>query len=94
MRNLLKTVDRKLLSILPFIAGVLFLFSAADSRHPWIIRLFGLIGIIKAIFVFVDPKGIYNKSVGWSLDSLTDQTHRFFGIVTIILGTAVLSWII
>lgn len=94
MRNLVRTINQKFLSTLPFIAGVLFLFSASASRHPWFIRLFGLIGIIKGIFIFVNPKGLYDKSVDWYLDSLTDQTYRFYGIITIILGTAVLSWII
>ena len=94
IRKLLKTIDQKFLSILPFIAGILFLFSASATRHPWFIRLFGLIGIIKGVFIFVDPKNLYNKSTDWYLDSLTDQTHRFYGIIAIILGSAVLSWIV
>ena len=94
VEKFLKTIDQKFLSILPFIAGILFLFSASASRHPWFIRLFGLIGIIKGVFIFVNPKGIYDKSADWYLNSLTDQTHRFYGIITIILGTAILSWII
>jgi uncharacterized protein YjeT (DUF2065 family) len=94
MRNLVKSVDQKFLSALPFVAGILFLVSASASRHPWFIRLFGLIAIIKGVFIFLNPKGFYDKSVDWCLGSLTDQTHRFYGIITIILGSAVLSWII
>ncbi|UCD32257.1 MAG: hypothetical protein JSW04_00780 [Desulfobacterales bacterium] len=94
VRNLLKSVDQKFLSTLPFVAGILFLFSTSASRHPWLIRLFGLIGIFKAIFIFLNPKGFYEKSIDYYLDSLTDQTHRFYGIISILLGTAVLSWII
>ena len=94
VRNLVESMEQKFLATLPFIAGLLFLFSASASRHPWVIRLFGLIGIIKGVFIFVNPKGLYDKSIDWYLDSLTDQTHRFYGIIAIILGTAVLSWII
>lgn len=94
VRNLVKSVNQKILSALPFVAGILFLFSASASRHPWFIRLFGLIGIIKGVFIFFNPKDFYDKSVDWYLGSLTDQTHRFYGIITIILGAAVLSWII
>jgi uncharacterized protein YjeT (DUF2065 family) len=89
-----KSVDQKFLSALPFVAGILFLFSASACRYPWFIRLFGLIGIVKGVFIFLNPKGFYDKSVDWCLGSLTDQTHRFYGIITIILGAAVLSWII
>jgi uncharacterized protein YjeT (DUF2065 family) len=93
-RKLVKNIDQKFLSVLPFIAGMLFLFSASASRHPWFIRLLGLIAIIKGVFIFVNPKDLYDKAADWVLDSLTDQTHRFYGIIAIILGTAILSWII
>ena len=94
LRNLTRNIEHKFLSVLPFIIGILFLFSSSASRHPWLIRLFGLLGIIKGVFIFVNPKALYDKAAEWYLDSLTDQTHRFYGIIAIILGTAVLSWII
>ena len=94
VKNLIKTIDQKILSTLPFIAGILFLFSAPTSRNPWFIRLFGFIGIIKGVFIFFNPKDLHDKFFDWYFNSLTDQTHRFYGIFTIILGTAVLSWII
>ena len=93
-RNLIKNINQKILSTLPFIAGILFLLSASTSRNPWFIRLFGFIGIIKGVFIFFNPRGFHDKLFDWYLNSLTDQTHRFYGIFAIILGTAVLSWII
>ena len=94
VRSLTKKMDRKMLSILACIAGILFLFSAPASRFPWIIRLFGLIGIAKGVFIFVNPKGFHDTFFDWYLDSLSNQTHRFYGIVAIIFGTAVMSWIL
>jgi len=94
VRNLIKTVDQKILSILPFIAGILFLFSTSASRNPWFIRLIGLMGIIKGVFIFLNPKNIHGELTDWYLNSLSDQTHRLFGIIALILGTAILSWIL
>jgi len=94
IRSLIKTIDQKILSILPFIFGILFLFSASASRNPWFIRLIGFMGITKGLFIFINPKGFYDKFSDWYLNSLSDQTHRFYGIFVIILGTAVLSWIV
>jgi uncharacterized protein YjeT (DUF2065 family) len=79
---------------LPFIFGILFLFSASATRNPWFIRLIGFMGITKGLFIFINPKGFYDKLSDWYLNSLSDQTHRFYGIFAIILGTAVLSWIL
>jgi len=94
IRSLIKTIDQKILSILPFIFGILLLFSASASRNPWFIRLIGFMGITKGLFIFITPKGFYDKFSDWYLNSLSDQTHRFYGIFAIILGTAVLSWIL
>ena len=94
IKSLIRTIDQKILSILPFIFGILFLFSASASRNPWFIRLIGFMGITKGLFIFINPKGFYDKLSDWYLNSLSDQTHRFYGIFAIILGTAVLSWIL
>jgi uncharacterized protein YjeT (DUF2065 family) len=51
-------------------------------------------GIIKGGIVFFIPKNLYDEMTNWYLNSVSDQTHRFLGIVSIIIGTAVLSWIL
>ncbi len=93
-KALLSNTNRKALSALPFVAGILLIISASASIFPWLIRLFGLIGLIKGGFVFVNPNGMYDKIVQWYLESVSDQGYRLFGIITVILGTAVLSWIV
>ena len=93
-KALLSNTNRKALSAFPFVAGILLIISASASIYPWLIRLFGLIGLIKGGFVFVNPNGMYDKIVQWYLESVSEQGYRLFGIITVILGTAVLSWII
>jgi uncharacterized protein YjeT (DUF2065 family) len=94
MRSIVKGVDLRILSILPFAAGVLFLLSASVCRYPWIIRFIGLMSLIEGGLAFSNPSNMYNRLMDWYLDSISDQTHRLFGIITIILGTAVFSWIL
>ena len=93
-KSLLTHTNRKMLSALPFGAGILLIISASASIYPWLIGFFGLIGILKGGLIFVNPNGLYDKMVLWYLESVSDQGNRLFGIVTVILGTAVLSWII
>lgn len=94
MARMIKDVDRKMLSILAFIAGIAFLFAASASRVPWLIRLFGFMGILKGVYILVAPRNLYDQINSWYLDSLSDQAYRLWGIIALILGTAILSWII
>ena len=50
--------------------------------------------LIEGVLAFTNPNKLYDQLMDWYLDALSDQTHRFMGIVTIILGTAILSWIV
>ncbi len=96
-RNVLKgmfnKVDRKILSVFEATIGLLLLFSAAASHHAWFIRLIGFLAVIEGGIIFFLPKNLYDELMDWYLNVASDQTYRLFGIISIILGTAVLSWI-
>ena len=94
MNRMIKEIDRKLISIVPLIAGILFLFAASASSVPWFIRLIGLMGILKGVFVLVAPSNLYGQVNNWYLNSLSDEADRLWGIIALILGTAILSWIL
>jgi uncharacterized protein YjeT (DUF2065 family) len=94
VKNVVKGIDLRILSVLMFVAGVLFLLSASVCRYPWVIRFLGLWSLIEGVFAFTNPHNLYGKILDWYFDSLSDQTHRLFGIITIIFGTAILSWIL
>jgi uncharacterized protein YjeT (DUF2065 family) len=92
--NMLKGIDRRFLAPLPAIFGILLILSASQARNSGFIRLLGIIGLAKAVFIFGNPKGFYERINNWFLDTASDQTFRLFGIISLILGTAVLSWIL
>jgi uncharacterized protein YjeT (DUF2065 family) len=93
MKRLFDKTDRKILSVFPAIIGILLFISASWSLHSWFLRLLGIMAVIKGGIIFFNPKNLYDEMMNWYLNSLSDQTYRFFGIVMIIIGTAVLSWI-
>jgi uncharacterized protein YjeT (DUF2065 family) len=93
MKRLFDKTDRKILSVFPAILGVLLFISASWSLHSWFLRMLGIMAVIKGGIIFFNPKNLYDEMMNWYLNSLSDQTYRFFGIVSIIIGTAVLSWI-
>ncbi len=93
MKRLFDKTDRKILSVFPAVIGVLLFISASWSLHSWFLRMLGVMAVIKGGIIFFNPKNLYDEMMNWFLNSLSDQTYRFFGIVWIIIGTAVLSWV-
>jgi len=92
--NMLKGIDRRFLAPLPAIFGILLILAASQTRYPGFIRLLGLIGLAKAGFIVTNPQGLYGRVNNWFLDTASDQTFRLLGIISLILGTAILSWIL
>jgi len=50
------------------------------------------LAVIEAGVIFLIPKNRYNELIDWYINSASDQIYRLFGILSIIFGTAVLSW--
>jgi len=94
LKRLFSQLDRKLLSVFEAILGILLLVSATASHHSWFIRLIGLLAVIEGGVILLIPKNLYDELINWYVNSLSDQTYRLFGILSLILGTAMLSWIL
>lgn len=94
LKRLFNQIDRKFLSVFEAIMGVLLLVSATASHHSWFIRLIGLMAIIEALVIFLVPKNLYDELINWYVNSLSDQAYRLFGILSLILGIAMLSWVL
>ncbi len=89
---LVKKVDRRILSVLVIIIGLLLIASSFYDRFLWVIVVIGVLALIKGTFILFSPVNLYNKMLDWYLTKTTDQTYRFFGIIILIIGTAIFSW--
>jgi len=77
------------LAILPLIAGVLFLWAAPASSLNWFIRLLGIIGLIKGLFLLLCPTSMIKAVLDdWSNQSL--RTYRLMGIFILLLAELVI----
>jgi uncharacterized protein YjeT (DUF2065 family) len=94
VKRFFNEVERKILAVFEAAMGVLLLVSAAASQQPWFIRLIGLMAIIEGGAIFLLPKNLYDELTKWYVDSASDQTYRLFGILSLILGSAMLSWVL
>lgn len=94
LKKLSTAVPLKYLSIIPAVFGLLFFIAASATVYPWLLGIIGALAVIKAILAFTNPKNLYSRMLDWYLGSASGQTHRMFGIVAIIFGTAILTWIV
>ena len=84
----------KVLSVVAVVIGLLFLVSASASHYPWFLRFIGIFSILEGVMLFVNPQDLMRKMYDWYLDKASDQTFRASGIITVIFGTALLSWVV
>lgn len=74
--------------------GLLFFVSASATSHPWVLRIVGLLAIGEGVLAFTDPQKIYTRCLDWYFEKVSDQGQRLFGIIGVIFGTVVVSWIV
>ena len=92
LKKLFQEIPLKVLSALPAVFGILFFISALATSFPWFFRVIGTLAFVKAVMIFTNPHNLYSRSLEWYFD-LSDQTQRLFGIISIIFGTAIVTWI-
>ena len=92
LKGLLTRLDRMYLAMIPAIFGLLLLFAASSTTHSGFIRLIGVLGIVKGVLIYFNPGGLFDVSKDW-LDTLSSQGYRLVGIIALVLGTVVISWV-
>ena len=82
----------KYLSIIPAIFGLLFLISASAIVYSWVFRIIGILSVAEAVIIFVDPNKIYTRFLDWYY-GWSDQVQRLWGIIGIVFGTVIMTWV-
>jgi len=88
-----QTYSLKYLAAIPAVLGLLFLVSASSTTYPWVFRIIALLAFCEAAVAFADPQQIYSRMLAWYFQNVSDQTNRLFGIIGIVFGTVILTWI-
>jgi uncharacterized protein YjeT (DUF2065 family) len=91
--RIMHTANPKLLSIAPLAIGVLLILSAFHSFNSWFIIVLGLLAVIKGLLLIIAPRTVYERMLRWYFEKASDRTIRFFGIVALVIGTAVMCWV-
>ena len=93
LRQWMEKINPKLLAIGPAVVGLLLVIAGAASNHTWFVRLIGLAAIAKGVFIYLNPNNKWSTLSETFLTEVSDQTYRLSGIILIIFGTALFSWV-
>ena len=96
-RNVFKQLVQmglKTMSVIAVVMGLLLILAAAASHYPWVLRIVGVLALAEGVVLFINPQDIMGKIYDWYLEQASEQTFRATGIITVIFGTALISWII
>lgn len=93
LKGLFNTYQLKYLSSIPAVYALLFLISASATTHPWVFIIIGSLAAVEAVVAFTNPKKIYSQMLDWYFNTVSDQTNRLFGIIGVVFGTVILTWI-
>jgi uncharacterized protein YjeT (DUF2065 family) len=93
LKGIFRNYKLKYLSTIPAVYALLFLISASTTTHPWVFRIVGLLAICEAVVAFTNPQKIYTRMLDWYFGNVSDQTNRLFGMIGIVFGTVILTWI-
>jgi uncharacterized protein YjeT (DUF2065 family) len=93
IKKTLSGVELKLVSILPITIGALLIAAAYYSTAFWTIVVLGILAIGKGCLFIFNPGNAADRMMAWFLNEVSDNMYRLAGIIALILGTALLSWI-
>lgn len=92
INGLMTQMNRMYLALIPSVFGLLLLIAASSTSHTWFIGSIGILGIVKGILIYFNPLGVFETGKNW-LNTLSDQGYRLVGMIALVLGTVVISWI-
>jgi hypothetical protein len=93
LRNSMGKMNPKFLAFIPMVVGIVLILAAGASGAFWFILILGLLAIGKGIYFLLGPQGQIKALFDWWFKSAQDRTYRFWGLIMVLLGMAILSWV-
>lgn len=79
---------------LPLIFGILLVVGAFYHKEMfWLVFVLGVLGVLKGVFLIVGPSAQIKKLLDWWFHKASETTIRLNGLISVILGTAILSYL-
>ena len=84
----------RLLGVVPLIFGTILSIGAFFHREMfWLVFILGVLGVMKGVYFFLDSNDHIKGLLEWWFNRADEKTIRFFGLITFLLGSAILSYL-
>ena len=94
LKKLFFTDHFRWVAALPLIFGILLVVGAFFHKEMfWLIFVLGVLGILKGLFLIIGPSGQIKELLDWWFHKASERTIRLSGLISVILGTAILSYL-
>ncbi len=93
LKDSLAKVKWKFLAFIPMAVGLLLILSASSSGAPWFIVILGVLAIGKGVYFLLGPQNQIQSLLDWWYNSAQERTYRFGGLIMVVLGLVLLSWV-
>ncbi|MFH0812096.1 MAG: hypothetical protein V2A69_04555 [Pseudomonadota bacterium] len=95
LENLFLPGRVKWLAVFPLIFGSILVAGAFYYRDMfWLSLILGILAITKGVYLMIGPAAQIKTLREWWLIRTSDSTIRFFGLITFLLGSALLSYVL
>lgn len=94
-RGLIARVNPRHLAAGPFLVGFVLLVGAFSGGHFFaLIFVLGLLALAKGAFLALAPLGKIRVLTDWWLDQASERTLRLWGIVVLVIGISLFSYLL
>ena len=94
LRSLVEGIAPRWSAVAALATGIMLLIAApASSQGAGFVRLLGILGMVKGLVLFVMSKERYQRLLDWWLDPAKEQSWRVWGLLMLVLGVVILSWL-
>lgn len=94
MRRFVERINPRYAAVLAFAVGIMLMIAApVSSQGVGFIRLLALFAMAKAVVLAVLSRERYQRFSNWWFDPIREQSWRVWGLVILILGVVLLSWL-
>jgi hypothetical protein len=94
LRSFVEGITPRLAAVVALVVGAgLVMAAPASSQGVGFVRLLGFVAMAKAIVFVLLPQERYQRLLNWWFAPVREQSWRVWGLVILVLGVALLSWL-
>lgn len=94
-KKLFAEANVRLLAVLPLAIGLLLLLASFSQGHMFLlVFILGLLAVLKGVYLLLGPLPQIRNLLEWWFDRAGETTIRMWGIITLVLGIAVFSYVL